>query len=84
MNASGSAIERSTCVSAAKLTTASAPAIASATAVGVLDPGAHEAEAGAVAQVGEVLLAAGVGELVEHGHGVAVLERRAGGRSSSR
>ena len=74
MNASGSAIERSTCVSAAKFTTASTPSIARGDGVGVLDARVHEGEAVVVAQVGEVLLAAGVGELVEHGDGVAVLE----------
>ena len=58
MNASGSEIERSTCVSAAKLTIASTPAIARVDRVGVLDPGAHEREARSVAQVREVLLAA--------------------------
>ena len=72
-NASGSAIERSTWVSAAKLTTASQPSIAAATASGVLDAGVHEGVAGAVAHVGEVLLAPGVGELVEHHDLVAVL-----------
>ena len=72
-NASGSAIERSTCVSAAKLTTASRPSIASRDGVGVLDARVHEREARAVADVGEVLLAAGVGELVEHDDLVAVL-----------
>ena len=73
MNASGSAIERSTCVSAAKLTTASTPSIASATASASSIPARTNAKPGAVADVGEVLLAAGVGELVEHGDGVAVL-----------
>ena len=74
-NASGSAIERSTWVSAAKLTIASgAPAsIAAATASAILDRAAHEAEAGLVEQVVEVLLTTGVGELVEHRHLVAVL-----------
>ena len=66
-NASGSAIERSTCVSAAKLTTASASAIASGDRVAVLDPGVHEAVLDAL----EVLAPARVGELVEHGHVVA-------------
>ena len=45
-NASGSAIERSTCVSAAKFTIAStppAPSIAASTAVAVADVAAHEA-----------------------------------------
>ena len=41
--------------------------------VGVLDAGVHEGVARAVADVGEVLLAAGVGELVEHDDLVAVL-----------
>ena len=84
-NASGSAIERSTCVSAAKLTIASGePAsIARGDRLAVLDRAAHEAKARLVEQVVEVLLAPGVGELVEHGHLVAVLahalarERRA-------
>ena len=68
-NASGSAIERSTCVSAAKLTTASTPASAVAHRVGVLDPAVDEADV----EVLEVLAAAGVGELVEHDDLVAVL-----------
>ena len=67
MKASGSEIERSTCVSAAKLTTASTAATAASTGVGVLDPRVDEPEARVVAQVGEVLLAPGVRELVEHG-----------------
>ena len=39
----------------------------------VLDGAAQEAEGGLVDEIVEVLLAAGVGELVEHGHLVAVL-----------
>ena len=74
-NASGSAIERSTCVSAAKLTIASAPpaSIALRDGLRVLDRAVDEAKAGRVGDVLEVLLAPGVGELVEHGHLVAVL-----------
>ncbi len=79
------AIERSTCVSAAKLTIASgeAASIAPATASRILDRAAHEPEAWVLDEVLEVLLAPGVGELVEHRHLVAVLaqalarERRA-------
>ena len=68
-NASGSAIERSTCVSAAKLTTASTPSIAAADGVGVLDPAVDELDV----EVLEVLAPAGVGELVEDDDLVAVL-----------
>ncbi len=51
--------------------------------VAILDRTAHEAEAGRVEQVLEVLFTTGVGELVEHRHLIAVLgdaltrERRA-------
>ena len=72
-NASGSAIERSTCVSAAKLTTASAPSIALGDRRGILDRAVHEAEVGS--DVFEVLAAPRVGQLVEHDDLVAVLAR---------
>ncbi len=72
-NASGSAIERSTCVSAAKFTTASRPSIAAATASASSIARVHEGVARAVGDVGEVLLAPGVGELVEDDDLVAVL-----------
>ncbi len=69
-NASGSAIERSTCVSAAKFTTASTPSIAPATASGVLDRPVDEG----VLDVLQVLLPAGVGELVQDDDLVARLD----------
>ena len=78
-NASGSAIERSTWVSAAKLTIASGGWDRGARErrgdrLGVLDRAADEAEAGVLGEIVlQVLLAPGVGELVEHGHLVAVL-----------
>ena len=79
-NASGSAIERSTWVSAAKLTIASigparlaSASSALATACGILDRSVHEAKAGILGEVVEVLLATGIGELVEHDHLVVVL-----------
>ena len=50
----------------------------------VLDRAAHEAKRGSLGEVLEVLLAPGVGELVEHRHLVAVLAQRAGARTSSR
>ena len=68
-NASGSAIERSTWVSAAKLTTASTPVERAADRVGVLDAGLDQLDV----EVGEVLAPAGVGELVEHDDVVAVV-----------
>ena len=68
-NASGSRIERSTCDSAAKLTTASAAATSGSTTRRVGDVAAHEREArrhlGVVTDRGEVRLVAGVGQLVE-------------------
>ncbi len=84
-NASGSAIERSTCVSAAKLTIASgaAAAIAAGTASASSIAPRMKWKRGSLGDVLEVLLAPGVGELVEHRHLVAVLahalarERRA-------
>ena len=70
-NASGSAIDRSTCVSAAKFTTASAPSIASATAAGSsMAPWTN-----VVRGVAQVLAPAGIGQLVEDDHVVAVLGR---------
>ena len=68
-NASGSRIERSTCDSAAKLTTASVSATSGADDVRVGDVAADEAEPGGLLRVGpdgrQVGLVAGVGELVE-------------------
>ena len=61
--ASWSSIERSTWDSAAKLTTASQPSIASRTTLRVLDR-AHDQ----LRSLGQVLAPAGVGELVEHPH----------------
>ena len=81
MNASGPWIERSTWVSAAKLTIASQPAAASADRRRILDRAVDEPDL--VDYVVEVLPAPGVGELVEHRDLVAVLaephpdERRA-------
>ena len=79
-NASGSAIERSTCVSAAKFTIASGapgppsePVERARDRLRVLDAAPHEAVAGLVRDVLQVLLAPRVGELVEHGHRVPVL-----------
>ena len=70
-NASGSRIERSTCDSAAKLTTASAAATSGPTTAGSamspwtnVEPGGH---LGIVADRCEVGLVAGVGQLVEDG-----------------
>ena len=57
-------MERSTCVSAAKLTIASQPAAARETASGSAMSPTDELAVDAV----EVLLPAGVGELVEHDH----------------
>ena len=72
MNAYGPAIERSTWVSAAKLTIASAPtAIASATASGSSIAPCTNADLGR--HLAQVLPPAGVGQLVEHRHLVAVL-----------
>ena len=61
--ASWSAMERSTCDSAAKLTTASTPSITSRTAFGSSIAPDHERHG-----LGKVLPAAGVRELVEHHH----------------
>ena len=72
-NASGSAIERSTCVSAAKLTTASQPSIACMTTCGSSIAPCTNVKPGSVADVVEVLLAPGVGELVEDDDLVAEL-----------
>ena len=71
MNPSGSAIDRSTCVSAAKFTIASAPAIASATATGSSIAPCTKRMSDATSL--QVLPATGVRELVEHGDLVAVL-----------
>ena len=68
-NASGSAIERSTCVSAAKFTTASTPCDRGGDRVGVLDAGVHELDV----EAREVLAPPGVRELVEHDDVVAVV-----------
>ena len=69
-NASGSAIERSTCVSAAKFTTASTPSIAPATASGSsIAPWTND-----VLDVLQVLAPARVRELVEHDDLVAGLD----------
>ena len=71
MNASGPEIERSTCVSAAKLTIASHPSTASATATGSsIAPWTKRI---LVDHVVQVLAPPRVGQLVEHGHLVAVL-----------
>ena len=81
MNSSGPLIDRSTCVSAAKFTIASQPLTAPATAAWILDRAVHEADV--VEHVVEVLAPARIGQLVEHGHVVAVVgeppphERRA-------
>ena len=48
----------------------------------VLDRAVHEADV--VDHVVEVLAPAGIGQLVEHGHLVAVVGERAGARTSSR
>ena len=68
---------RSTWLSAAKLTTASTPAIAWATSVGVGDVAVDEAVAAVVGDVGEVGQVAGVGELVEVHHLRPASERQA-------
>ena len=62
MNSAGPRIERSTCVSAAKLTIASQPAAAVATASGIGDVALVELVLDAL----EVRAVAGVGQLVEH------------------
>ena len=72
-NASGSAIERSTWVSAAKLTIASTPASALGDRGGVLDRAVDER---ASRRRPQVLAPAGVGELVEDDDLVAVLGAR--------
>ncbi len=68
-NASGSRMDRSTCDSAAKFTTASASATSGPTTAGSAMSPANEAEAGRllgiVADRREVRLVAGVGQLVE-------------------
>ena len=76
-NASGSAIERSTCVSAAKLTIASGAAARSRRRPprGSSIAPRTKRKRGSLGEVVEVLLAPGVGELVEHRHLVAVLEQ---------
>ena len=63
-------LERSTCDSAAKFTTASTPCGHLHHQVAVLDAAHHQLDA-----VGHVLASARVGELVEHHHVVLVLEQ---------
>ena len=65
MKSCGPLMERSTCVSAAKLTTASAPRSASPTTAASQMSPVHEGVAGVVLDVAQVLEVAGVGELVE-------------------
>ena len=73
-NASGSSIERSTWDSAAKLTTASQPSIALATALGSsISPSTNRS----ARRPRQVLAPAGVGELVEHHDLVAGLGAQA-------
>ena len=75
-NADWSSMDRSTCDSAAKFTTASTPSMASRTAVGILDRAHHERHVR-----GQVLPAPGVGELVEHHHVVLARHQVDVGRS---
>ena len=71
MNSAAPRIERSTCVSAAKLTTASQPSPASATAsASQMSPSTSR-----TSQPVEVRRVAGVGELVEHDHVLAGREQ---------
>ena len=70
VNANGSAIDRSTWVSAAKLTIASTP---SAARRRPRDPRSRPPQSGSETQSLQVLAPAGVGQLVEHCHLVAVL-----------
>ena len=85
MNANGSSSERSTCVSAAKLTIASALGRQRVDERRVADVAVYESVAALSLELGEVGQVAGVGELVEDGDlDLRAVSCAAGARSWSR